>query len=215
MRKLIKKLSDMRGMSGYEYRITGEIADILKKYADDVKIDNLGSVIAYKSCGKKNAPKIMIEAHCDEIGLIVTSITDEGYLTFANVGGVDNRTLPSTEVTVHGKKDLWGVVGIKPDYLLEQGKTVKIADLAVDTGLDAETVKEFVSVGDSITLPQSVGNLGKKQFSGKCLDDRASVAAVITVMKNLAVYRLTLMYMQSWQFRKRSVVEAVKQQPME
>lgn len=186
MRKLIKKLSDMRGMSGYEYRITGEIADILKKYADDVKIDNLGSVIAYKSCGKKNAPKIMIEAHCDEIGLIVTSITDEGYLTFANVGGVDNRTLPSTEVTVHGKKDLWGVVGIKPDYLLEQGKTVKIADLAVDTGLDAETVKEFVSVGDSITLPQSVGNLGKKQFSGKCLDDRASVAAVITVMKKLS-----------------------------
>lgn len=186
MRKLIKKLSDMRGMSGYEYRITGEIADILKKYADDVKIDNLGSVIAYKSCGKKNAPKIMIEAHCDEIGLIVTSITDEGYLTFANVGGVDNRTLPSTEVTVHGKKDLWGVVGIKPDYLLEQGKTVKISDLAVDTGLDAETVKEFVSVGDSITLPQSVGNLGKKQFSGKCLDDRASVAAVIIVMKKLS-----------------------------
>lgn len=81
MRKLIKKLSDMRGISGYEYRLTEKIADMLGKYCDDVKIDSLGSVIAVKYCGKPNAPRLMIEAHCDEIGLMVTSITDEGYLT--------------------------------------------------------------------------------------------------------------------------------------
>ena len=93
MRKLIRKLSDMRGISGFEYRLTDQIADMFKKYCDDVKIDSLGSVIAVKRSNKPNAPKLMIEAHCDEIGLIVTSITDEGYLTFANVGGVDERTL--------------------------------------------------------------------------------------------------------------------------
>ena len=185
MRKLIRKLSDMRGISGFEYRLTDQIADMFKKYCDDVKIDSLGSVIAVKRSNKPNAPKLMIEAHCDEIGLIVTSITDEGYLTFANVGGVDERTLPSTEVTVHGKEDLWGVIGIKPNYLLEQGKTAKLKELAVDTGLSAEKVKELVAVGDSITLAQSVGRLGKKQFSGKSLDDRASVAAIIRVMKNI------------------------------
>lgn len=65
--------------------------------------------------------------------------------------GVDERTLPSTEVTVHGKEDLWGVIGIKPNYLLEQGKTAKLKELAVDTGLSAEKVKEIVAVGDSIT----------------------------------------------------------------
>lgn len=185
MRKLIRKLSDMRGISGHEYRLTDKISEMFSEYCDEVNIDPLGSVIAVRRCGIPDAPKLMIEAHCDEIGLMVTSVTDKGYLTFANVGGVDERTLPSTEVTVHGSEDLWGVIGIKPDYLLEAGKTVKIKDLAVDTGLGADKVKEIVSVGDSITLAQSVGKLGKKQFSGKSLDDRASVAAIMKVMKNI------------------------------
>lgn len=185
MRKLIRKLSDMRGISGFEYRLTNKIADMLRPYCDEVKIDALGSVIGVKRCGAPAAPKLMIEAHCDEIGLIVTSVTDEGYLTFTNVGGVDERTLPQTEVVVHGKEDLWGVIGIKPDYLLEQGKTVKIKEMAVDTGLDADKVRELVSVGDSVSIAQSVGKLGKKQFSGKSLDDRASVAAILTVMKKI------------------------------
>ena len=118
MRKLIRKLSDMRGISGFEYRLTDQIADMFKKYCDDVKIDSLGSVIAVKRSNKPNAPKLMIEAHCDEIGLIVTSITDEGYLTFANVGGVDERTLPSTEVTVHGKEDL--LTGARKDSQIKR-----------------------------------------------------------------------------------------------
>ncbi|MCD8180910.1 MAG: M20/M25/M40 family metallo-hydrolase [Firmicutes bacterium] len=185
MRKLIKKLSDMRGISGYEYYLTDKIAEMFSEYCGEVKIDPLGSVIAVRRCGAYNAPRLMIEAHCDEIGLMVTSITENGCLTFANVGGVDERTLPQTEVTVHGKRDIWGVIGIKPAYLLEQGKTVKIKDMAVDTGLDAETVREIISVGDSITLAQSVGTLGKKQFSGKSLDDRASVAAIMSVMKKI------------------------------
>ncbi|MCI8520065.1 MAG: M42 family metallopeptidase [Clostridia bacterium] len=185
MKELIKKLSDMRGVSGFEYRITDKISDILRPYCDEVRIDALGSVIGVKYCGKKNAPRIMIEAHCDEIGLMVTSVTDEGYLTFTSVGGVDERTLPSTEVTVHAREDLWGVIGIQPAYLLEKGKTVKKKAMAVDTGLDAKKVKELVSVGDSITLAQSVGEFGDNRFSGKSLDDRACLAAIISVMERL------------------------------
>jgi endoglucanase len=192
MRKLIKQLSDMRGISGHEYRLTDAIKEMFAPYCDEVTTDALGSVIAVKRCGKENAPKLMIEAHCDEIGLMVTSVTDEGYLTFANVGGVDERTLPNTEVTVHGNEDLWGVIGIKPAYLLESGKTAKIKELAVDTGLCADDVKKIVSVGDSITLEQSVGKLGKKQWSGKSLDDRASVAAIIKVMKKIKDEQLNI-----------------------
>ena len=186
MRDLIKKLSDMRGISGFEYRLNKEIADMMKPYADEVMTDQLGSVIAVKKCGKKNAPSVMIEAHCDEIGLMVTSVTDEGFITFANVGGVDNRILPSLEVIIHGKEDINGVIGIKPDYLNEEGKSVKIKNMAIDTGLLAEKVKELVSVGDSITIAQSVGKLGRRQWSGKTLDDRASVAAIISAMKELS-----------------------------
>lgn len=185
MRDLIKKLSDLRGISGFEYRLNRKIADMMSKYADEVTIDPLGSVIAVKRCGKENAPSVMIEAHCDEIGLIVTSVTDGGFVTFANVGGVDARILPSLEVMVHGREDVSGVIGIKPDYLNEQGKSIKIKDMAVDTGLCAEKVKELIEVGDSITIAQSVGSLGRSQWSGKTLDDRASVAAIISAMKRL------------------------------
>ena len=185
MRKLIKELSDMRGISGFEYRINRRIAELFLPYCDEVRIDRLGSVIAFRESGSPNAPKIMIEAHCDEIGLIVTSVTEEGFIRFASVGGIDQRVLPSLEVVVHGKKDIPGVIGIKPDRMIESGKTVSIKDMAVDTGLDADTVKKNIFVGDSITMSQSVGALGKKQWSGKTLDDRASVAALIDVMKNI------------------------------
>ncbi len=185
MKKLIKQLSDMRGISGFEYRISDKIAELFEKYADEVRTDALGNVIAVKKCGKPNSPKIMIEAHMDEIGLIVTSVTDDGFLTFAPVGGVDERTLPSTEVIVHGRRDLNGVIGIKPASMLEAGKTAKIRDMAIDIGYDGKTAKSLAAVGDSITLAQSVGELGSRQFSGKSLDDRASVAALITAMKKL------------------------------
>lgn len=186
MRELIQKLSDMRGVSGSEYLITDEIQKMFSPFCDEVYTDALGSVIAVKRCGKENAPSVMIEAHCDEIGLMVTSITDEGYLTFANIGGVDNRILPSLEVTVHAKQDIYGVVGIKPKWLCEDGKTVQIKDMAIDTGLSVEKVKEIVSIGDTVTIAQSVGELGKKQWSGKSLDDRASVAAVLKTMMKLS-----------------------------
>lgn len=185
MEDLIKKVSDFRGVSGHEYFFSEKIKELFMPFADEVKIDPLGSVIAVKKCGKEKAPKVMVEAHMDEIGLMVTSITDEGYLTITSVGGMDRRTLPSSEVTVHGKKDIWGVIGVKPDYLLEEGKSAKMSDMVIDTGLDAKIVKENISVGDTVTMSQSVGTLGGRQFSGKALDDRASVAAIIKVMENI------------------------------
>lgn len=186
MEKLINELSDLRGVSGFEYLITDKIKEKFEPYADEVYIDNLGSVVAHKKSTQANSPKIMIEAHCDEIGLMVKSITDEGFITFTNIGGIDSRILPSLEVVVHGKEDVCGVIGIKPDFLQEEDKTAKLKDMAIDTGLELEKVKELISVGDSITIAQSVGKLGHRQWSGKSLDDRASVAALITVMKELS-----------------------------
>lgn len=185
MQKLIQKLSDLRGTSGHEYRINQEIADMLKPYCDNVRIDELGSVIAYRGCGKENAPKVMIEAHMDEIGLLVTSITDEGFVTFTNAGGVDERILPSLEVIIHGKQDVAGIIGIPPISESDSDKSFKVKQLAIDTALPPEKIKELVQVGDSITLPQSVGMLSDEQFSAKTMDDRASLAAIITVMQNL------------------------------
>lgn len=188
LKKLIKKLSDMRGISGFEYRITDEIKKLLEPFCDEAYTDNLGSLIAVKICGKTNAKKVMIEAHCDEIGLMVKDIDERGFITVVNVGGVDQRILPSAEVIVHGKRDIKGVIGAKPPHLQAKGedkKSSKLTDMAVDTGLSQEEVKSLVSIGDSITLDQSSGELLGGQYSGKSLDDRASIAAIIEVLKNL------------------------------
>lgn len=183
MRNLIKKLSDLRAVSGREYQINGEVKDILMPYCDSVEIDQLGSVIGLKKSKKPDAPSIMIEAHLDEIGLMVTAITDDGYLKFTNVGGVDNRILPSLEVVVHGKRDVYGVIA--PSDNGDSSKSFKMNELYVDTALSKDEVRELISVGDSITFPQSVGELGKHQMSLKTMDDRASVAAIIDVLKRL------------------------------
>ncbi len=188
MKELIQKLSDMRAISGYEYRINQEIKKIIESFCDDAYIDNLGNVVAVKRCGKPDAKKILLEAHCDEIGLMANTIDDRGFITMVNVGGVDPRILPSLEVIVHGKRDIKGVIGAKPPHLQssdEEKKSTKLEDMAVDTGLLADEVKKLVSVGDSITLAQSSGELLGGQFSGKSLDDRACAAALIKVMERL------------------------------
>ncbi len=191
MQKLIQHLSDLRGLSGSEYRINREIARLFRPFCDSVETDSLGSVIACRRCGMEGAPRIMIEAHIDEIGLMVTSVTDEGFITFTDVGGVDERILPSLEVTVHGKMDIGGVIGFPVPGMSDANKSFKHSCLAIDTGLDAKTVKSLVSPGDGITLPQSVGMLSKKQMSAKTMDDRAGVAALIMAMKKLRGEKLS------------------------
>lgn len=185
---MIKKLSDLRGISGFEYRLSDELAALFGPYTDEVTFDSLGSMIAVRRSETKDAKKIMIEAHCDEIGLMVQDIDDRGFITFVNIGGVDPRVLPAAEVVVHGRRDLPGVIGAKPPHLMgekEQDKAAKLTDMAIDVGMPAQAVRSLVGVGDSITLPQSVGRLAGTRFSGKTLDDRAGVAALLGVMQGL------------------------------
>lgn len=187
MEKIIEQLSNMRGISGFEYRINKEIENMFLTYCDSTEIDNLGNLIVFKK-GKKSNKKIMLEAHMDEIGLIVSGIDEKGFISFVNIGGVDSRILPACEVIIHGKKDIKGIIGAKPPHLQSAGeadKSVKIKDMAIDTGLSAEEVKNIVSIGDSITFEQSVGMLKNRNYSGKTLDDRAGVAAILEVFRRV------------------------------
>ncbi len=188
MEQLLTKLSTLHGISGFEYLISDKIAELIAPYADEVYKDTLGSVIAVKRSGKPNAKKIMIEGHIDEIGLMVKNIDKNGFITFANIGGVDRRILPGAEVIIHGKKDIPGIIGAKPPHLQtpeESKKSMKPEDMSVDTGYEPDKVRELVSVGDSITFACPPTKLAGTMFSGKTLDDRAGIAAVINVLKNL------------------------------
>lgn len=190
-------LSEMSGMSGFEYRIAGEIAQMFELAGCEASIDKMGNVIAVMRCGKPNARRIMLDAHMDEIGLMVSDIDERGFLKFVNIGGVDERILPGCEVTVHGDSDIYGIIGIKPPHIQsadENKKVVPIDELVIDIGMDTKAAKGVVSVGDSVTFLQKPFMLGdsqagsdhldngqqeNRQLAGKSMDDRAGVAVLL------------------------------------
>lgn len=188
MKELVYKLSNMRGVSGFEYSFSDEVKKIMEQYSPECFTDCLGNVVGVIRCGLENAPKVMIEGHIDEIGLMVSDIDDKGFISFVSVGGIDERILPSSEVIVHGTKDIKGVIGAKPPHLQtadESKKPMKIEDMAVDTGYTYDEVSKLVKIGTPITFEQSVGEMCSGSISLKALDDRAGVGIVIDVLRRL------------------------------
>lgn len=193
MTDLLKQLSDMGGISGFEYAVSGHIAQLLEGYCDKVEADRGGNVVGWIHAEKKDAPTVMIEAHMDGIGLMVKEITDRGFLTFVPIGGIDPRILPSSEVVVCGKKELFGVIGAKPPHLQSQedaGKAPKIEDMAIDIGLSAEEAKKYVSVGDMVYFKTEAVSLANDLISGKYLDDRAGIVSLLHCLARLKGKRL-------------------------
>jgi len=151
---LLKKLTEASGVSGNESEVRNIIIDEIKDYVDDIKIDNIGNVIVYKK-GKVNAPKLMVTAHLDEVGLMVVNIDDSGLLKFVPVGGIDKRVLVSKPVKV-GKDKIQGVIGAKPIHLqkrTEWENALDIEDLYIDIGVNnKEEAEKLVSIGDYVTF---------------------------------------------------------------
>lgn len=158
---------------------------IVTPLADKTYRDSSGNLIAVKYCGIAGAPKIMIDAHADEIGLVVTHIDEQGFIHFANHAGVDDKVLPAATVTVLGKRALTGVVATLPPHLLKDAdtdKAIKAKDMVIDVGYDEKTVKQLVNIGDLITLRSGCSDLLNNLVMGKSFDNRASCAVVAEVM---------------------------------
>ena len=196
LRETITTLSNLHGMSGFEYRIAPCVAEMFTDIGCDTQIDAMGSVIALLKCGKSGAKRIMFDAHMDEIGLMVSDIDSRGFLKFINIGGVDNRILPGCEVLVHGAGgDISGVIGIKPPHIQsedENKRVVPIDKLVIDIGMDAEAAKNAASIGDAVTFAQAAFEMQSPlasqdgQLCGKSMDDRAGIAALLYAAEILA-----------------------------
>lgn len=198
MKELLVELSEASGVSGHEEQVQRIVVREMSRYADEVRVTTLGSVIGVRYADGKRPktaksravtghPKLMLEAHVDEIGLIVTSI-DRGYIRFTEVGGYDKRVLPSQNVIVHGREDLPGVIGSRPPHVLredERGKVTPLSELYVDVGLAEAQLRDLVTVGNIITIDRKVTMLRNSLLAGKAFDDRAAVAAIVDALRQL------------------------------
>ena len=140
---LLKKICETPGAPGFEQRIRSLVLEEVKPFVDELSIDPMGNVVAIKK-GKDNK-RVMVAAHMDEISFVVTHIDEEGFIRFHTLGGFDPKTLTSQRVIVHGKKDIFGVMGSKPIHLMtteERGKPVPIQEYYIDTGMSVEEVNE-------------------------------------------------------------------------
>lgn len=115
---LLKKLTEASGVSGNEHEVRNIIIEEIENYVDNIKIDRLGNIIAFKD-GKNKNKKLMLTAHMDEVGLMITGINDAGLLKFTNVGGIDKRILVSKSVLI-GDSKIPGVIGAKPIHLQKE-----------------------------------------------------------------------------------------------
>jgi putative aminopeptidase FrvX len=189
---LLRRLSEASGVSGYEHQIRDIVQEEFARYADEVRTDALGSVIAVKrGTAPLPRPAIMLATHMDEIGLIVSEL-EEGFLHFQQVGGYDDRVLLGQEVMVHGREDLPGIIGGRPPHVLpktDRDKPIPADKLLIDVGLPAEELEAKVRVGDLVTMNRSLVELQGDLASGKALDNRVSVVAAVLCLEALSKVR--------------------------
>ena len=187
---ILKALCETSGVSGDEGRVRDIILEHVKPYADSVIVDIMGNVIALKR-GRSDEKKLMLCAHMDEVGFIVSGITEKGYLKFQTVGSVDSRVLVGKRVKI-GKNDILGVVSLKAVHLQtssERENAVKEKDLYIDIGAkDKEDAAKYVSLGDYASFDTEFGEFGDGFYKGKAFDDRCGCAAMLEAIKNECEY---------------------------
>ena len=184
----LKALLETPSVTGNEVEVARLVRQRLTGVADEIATDVMGSVHA-KLQGNGKAPSVLISAHMDEVGLMVKSIDDAGFLHVAAVGGVDAAVLPGLRVDVHTREGVFrGVVGRKPIHLIEADERTKVTPinaLFIDMGMSARRVKSLVRVGDVITYGVGFEKYGKGMAVSRAFDDKAGVYVVARVMEEL------------------------------
>ena len=185
--KILEQLCSLSGPSGFEQPVVRAAAELLRPWVEDVSIHKLGSVVGVLPCGKPGAKKLLLDAHLDEIGLIVTGHED-GFLTFAPLGGVDPRMLPDREVLVLAEPPLPAVVACLPPHIQtreDMDRAQPIKELYLDAGLSQQEAQRLVPVGTPVVYRGSCAPLGKELLWGKALDDRACFAVLLGALELL------------------------------
>ena len=185
-KELLKSLCEAHAPSGREHLIYPIIKEAFEPFGE-VTLGDTNNVYIHKKGKSKGKGSVMLMAHTDEVFLMITSISGNGFLKFKGVG-IDAKTLVSQEVVVHGTKDILGIIGIKPPHLMnneEKAKAVTMEGLLIDTGETKEEIEDLVHIGDFVTLKRSFYELLNDNVICKAIDDRAGVVAMYVCAKEL------------------------------
>ncbi|HUT17853.1 MAG TPA: M42 family metallopeptidase [Anaerolineae bacterium] len=182
---ILEALSNAFGPSGCEGKVRQVVLDAIADKVDEVQVDHLGNVIARQKGTDYPAFKVMVAAHMDEVGFMITHADDNGLLHFTKVGGIDDRVLPAKVVRI-GKSQIPGVISMKPVHLTgsaERGKVVSHEDMAIDIGVSSKAEAErLVTKGDYAVFDVAFEELGT-MVKGKAFDDRAGCAVLIALIE--------------------------------
>ena len=182
---LLREITEVAGAPGHEQRVRKIVLREVTPLVDDVTVDNMGNVYAIKKGADKK--RVMVGAHMDEIGFIVTHIDDNGFLRFHTLGGFDPKTLTAQRVIVHGTEDIIGVMGSKPIHVMspeERTKIPKTTDYFIDLGMKKEAVEKIVSIGNPVTRERGLIEMGEC-VNCKSLDNRLAVFILIETLRIL------------------------------
>lgn len=183
---LLKRLTEASGVSGNENEVREIIINEIKDNVDEIKVDKIGNIIVYKK-GKINSPKLMVTAHLDEVGLMITNINDAGLLKFTTVGGIDKRILVSKSVKI-GENKIPGVIGAKPIHLQkidERKNALDINELYIDIGVNSkEEAEKLVSIGDYVMFDSEYLEFGNNLIKAKALDNRVGCSLLVDLLKS-------------------------------
>ena len=170
------------GLSGDESAAAEAALFALKEYCPDAHISH-GNVVGTFGSTDENAPHVLLDAHLDQVGLIVTSVTDDGFVTVGNVGGLDRRLFPVQRVFIHGKKRIPGIICALPPHLTNGDEKVqKIEEVRIDSGYPADELRELVHPGDSVYFDGTAQTLPGGYNTAPALDDRCGIEAILCAL---------------------------------
>ena len=179
---LLKELSEAVGVSGDESAVRKLVIEAIKDHVDELRIDALGSITAVKKGTGENLPRVMLDAHMDEIGFMITGVDGNGLLRFTNIGGVDDRILPGLRVKV-GKDLLQGVIIWTPIHQNQDQNVVKLKNLRIDIGASNKDGVGKIKPGDRVVFDSQYMEIGEKMLRGKAFDDRVGCSLLIDILQ--------------------------------
>jgi endoglucanase len=193
--ELLRLLSEAFGPSGHEDDVRNLITTLIGSFVDDIQTDAMGNLIATRE--GKSDKVLMLDAHTDEVGIIVRHIDDKGFLRFAKIGGWDDRLFAGHRVTLRNAKGkfYYGIIGMAPPHVLKDDKAkgaIAAEDYFIDIGAQSwkEAEKRGVAVGDVGVLAYPFAEIAKGIYTGKAFDDRAGCFLLVAVLEALAARKI-------------------------